>query len=58
MLDQGVIERVAAAAEGIDGRQLRKAVASALARRDETLRDPSALTEDDLLAAVREVLAR
>jgi AAA+ superfamily predicted ATPase len=53
-----VIERVAAAGEGIDGRQLRKAVAAALARRSEVVNDFALLTEDDLVAAVREVVSR
>jgi len=58
VLRPDVIARVAAAAEGIDGRQLRKAVAAALARREATASDFSALTEDDLVAAVREVTER
>lgn len=58
VLDPAVVERVAMAADGIDGRQLRKVVAGALARRAEVVRDFSALTEDDLLAAVREAVRR
>jgi hypothetical protein len=58
VLEPAVIERIAVAADGIDGRQLRKVVASALARGTETVNDFALLTEDDLLAAVREVLAR
>jgi SpoVK/Ycf46/Vps4 family AAA+-type ATPase len=53
-----VIERIAVAAEGIDGRQLRKAVAGAIARRTETVDDVQHLTEDDLIATVREVVGR
>lgn len=58
LLRPDVIDRVAAAAEGIDGRQLRKAVAGAIARRKETVDDIRRLTEDDLVATVREVLER
>jgi pachytene checkpoint protein 2 len=58
LLRPDVIERVATAAEGIDGRQLRKAVAGALARRTETVDDFHRLTEEDLVATVREVVGR
>ena len=53
-----IIARIAAAAEGIDGRQLRKSVAAALASRPMVVEDFSRLTEDDLIAVVREVVAR
>jgi SpoVK/Ycf46/Vps4 family AAA+-type ATPase len=58
LLRPDVIERVAIAADGIDGRQLRKAVAGAIARRKETVEDIRRLTEDDLMATVREIVAR
>lgn len=58
VLRPDIIERVAAAADGIDGRQLRKAVAAALARRPAVVEDFARLTEDDLIAAVREVIDR
>lgn len=58
LLRPDVIERVAIAAEGIDGRQLRKAVAGAIARRKETVEDMRRLTEGDLVATVREVVER
>ena len=58
VLRPDVVDRVAAAAEGIDGRQLRKAVAAALARRPETVKDFRRLTEEDLLTTVREVVDR
>jgi AAA+ superfamily predicted ATPase len=58
VLPPDVVDRVAAAAEGIDGRQLRKAVAAALARRPETVKDFRLLTEEDLIATVREVVGR
>jgi AAA+ superfamily predicted ATPase len=58
LLRLDVIKRVATAADGIDGRQLRKAVVAAIARRSETVDDPRRLTEDDLVAAVREAIDR
>jgi pachytene checkpoint protein 2 len=58
LLRPDVIDRVATAADGIDGRQLRKAVVAAIARRSEVVNDPRRLTEDDLVAAVREVVGR
>ncbi len=58
LLRPEVIERVAIAADGIDGRQLRKAVAGAIARRRETVEDIRRLTEDDLITTVKEVLER
>jgi AAA+ superfamily predicted ATPase len=48
--DAGV-ERVATALTGLDGRRIRKVVTEALARRTETVLDPSALTMADLVAA-------
>lgn len=58
LLRAEVIGRVAVAAEGIDGRQLRKAVAGAIARRKETVEDLRRLTEEDLIATVTEVIGR
>lgn len=58
VLRSDVIERVAAAAEGIDGRQLRKSVAAALARRPAVVEDFSRLTEQDLIEAIHEIVDR
>ena len=58
LLRPEVIERVAGEAEGIDGRQLRKAVAGAIARRTETVEDVRRLTEDDVIATIREIVDR
>jgi len=58
LLRADVIERVATAAHGIDGRQLRKAVAGAIARHKETVADIRRLTENDLIATIQEVLER
>ena len=46
-------ERCAAECEGLDGRAIRKMVASALARSPETAMSPERVTIDDLLAAAR-----
>jgi SpoVK/Ycf46/Vps4 family AAA+-type ATPase len=45
------VERVATALTGLDGRRIRKVVTEALARRTETVLDPSALTMADLVSA-------
>jgi SpoVK/Ycf46/Vps4 family AAA+-type ATPase len=58
LLDGSTVARLAAAGDGIDARQLRKAVAAALARRQEVARDFSKLTEADVIAAISESLRR
>jgi AAA+ superfamily predicted ATPase len=53
------LEKVAAACHGLDGRQIRKMVASACTRHRETAADPNRLNLDDLLhAAIRAVKER
>jgi SpoVK/Ycf46/Vps4 family AAA+-type ATPase len=52
VIDDGSIRRAAEAADGIDGRQLRKLVAVATAMRAEGNVDPNELTGSDLLAAI------
>jgi pachytene checkpoint protein 2 len=49
------IRRMAKALEGWDGRRLTKLPLVALARREETVKDPSRLTFEDLWAAVEEL---
>jgi ATP-dependent 26S proteasome regulatory subunit len=51
-LDEGLHAKLADACAGLDGRQVRKLVLSALALRQEVTRDPNELTADDLMAAV------
>lgn len=53
--DAAQIHRMAEALEGWDGRRLTKLPLVALARRQETVKDPSAMTFDDLWAAVEEL---
>jgi AAA+ superfamily predicted ATPase len=52
VLSDGSIRRAAAAAEGLDGRRLRKLVAAAVAVRAEAQADPNNLTGADFMAAV------
>ncbi|WP_255950662.1 AAA family ATPase [Streptomyces odontomachi] len=52
--DTAVHRRLSKHLTGLDGRRIRKAVHGSLARRLETARDPSTLTEADLLAAAEE----
>lgn len=52
VIDDGSVRRAAEAAEGLDGRRLRKLVAVAVAIRPEAKVDPSQMTGADLLAAV------
>jgi pachytene checkpoint protein 2 len=47
------LKNAVAASAGMDGRQLRKAVAAACAMRDETATDPNLLTESDLIQAIK-----
>lgn len=53
--DEREIGRMAEVLEGWDGRRLTKLPLVALARRAETVRDPAALTFDDLWAAIEEL---
>jgi pachytene checkpoint protein 2 len=50
------VGRIAAQAEGMDGRRARKVVFAALARRLDTVLDPGQLTEHDLAAAIQATL--
>lgn len=52
LIEDGSVRRAAEAADGLDGRRLRKLVASACAERAEADVDPNQLTGADLLAAV------
>jgi SpoVK/Ycf46/Vps4 family AAA+-type ATPase len=52
VIDDGWIRRAAEAADGLDGRRLRKLVAAACAERAEAGVDPNQLTGTDLLAAL------
>ncbi len=52
ILTNGSIRRAAEAAEGLDGRQLRKLVALAVAMRPEAQADPGQLMGADLMAAI------
>jgi SpoVK/Ycf46/Vps4 family AAA+-type ATPase len=52
VLDDGSVKQAAEAAEGLDGRRLRKLVAMACAMRAEAQANPNELTGADLLAAV------
>jgi len=52
VLTDGYVRRAAEAAEGLDGRRLRKLVAVAVAMRAEAQVDPNQMTGADLLAAV------
>lgn len=51
------MNRIAEAADGLDGRRARKVVFEALAQRLDTVLDPGSLTEDDLAVAVRNAVA-
>jgi pachytene checkpoint protein 2 len=52
LIADGSVRRAAEAAEGLDGRRLRKLVATAVAMRPEADVDPGKMTDADLLAAV------
>ena len=52
LIADGSVRRAAEAAEGLEGRQLRKRVAAAVAMSGEAEVDPRNMTGDDLLAAV------
>lgn len=51
LTEDGGAERVAAKMAGLDGRRVRKVITEALARRTDTVLNPSALTIADLMAA-------
>ena len=53
--DQAAIAKLAATLAGWDGRRLSKLTLAALARRSETVRDPGALTMEDIYAAREEL---
>jgi SpoVK/Ycf46/Vps4 family AAA+-type ATPase len=52
VIDDGSVRQAAEAADGLDGRRLRKLVAAAIAMRADAHVDPNELTGADLLAAV------
>src|SRR6266540_835624 len=54
LAESPMLARVAARLDGIDGRQARKLVTEAMARRLDTVLDPGALTPADLLAAAED----
>ncbi|HUY44183.1 MAG TPA: AAA family ATPase [Streptosporangiaceae bacterium] len=55
LLDPAVLDAAAQAAEGLDGRRLRKAVAAACAVSPDGLGDPGQVSADDLLAALAQM---
>lgn len=58
LLEPDVLDRAAELAAGLDGRQLRKAVAAACAVRPEVQGDPARVSGEDLLAALGELGGR
>lgn len=54
LLDPDALARAVAAADGLDGRRLRKAVAAACSIRPEAQADPNNMTADDLVASINE----
>ena len=52
LLDPQVLAGAAERADGLDGRRLRKAVATACAHRKEAMGDPNQVTTQDLMAAI------
>jgi hypothetical protein len=57
-LEPDVVDQGAELAEGLDGRQLRKAVAAACAIRAEAQGNPARVSGEDLLTALRELGGR
>ena len=55
LLDPAALDSAAAAADGLDGRRLRKAVAAACAVSPDGLGDPDRVKPDDLLTALTEM---
>lgn len=55
LLDPAVLDSAAAAAEGLDGRRLRKAVAAACAVSPDAQGDPERISPDDLLTALAQI---
>jgi SpoVK/Ycf46/Vps4 family AAA+-type ATPase len=58
LLEPDVVDQGAELAEGLDGRQLRKAVAAACAIRAEAQGNPARVSGEDLLTALRELGGR
>ena len=54
LLDDGLVTKAAEAADGLDGRSLRKAVAAAAGRDDASTRDPGKTTPEALIAAIND----
>ena len=52
LLNDDVLDRAAAASEGLDGRQLRKVIAAAAGRRPAAAVDPGKITIEDLVGAI------
>lgn len=55
LLDPALLDSAAAAADGLDGRRLRKAVAAACAISPDAQGDPDRVSPDDLLTAVAQI---
>ena len=55
LLDEDVLDRAAAASEGLDGRRLRKTIAAAAGRSSDATVDPGKITSEDLLVAIEAV---
>jgi SpoVK/Ycf46/Vps4 family AAA+-type ATPase len=58
LLDDTALDRAASASDGLDGRRLRKAVATACAVRAEAQADPNNVTVDDLMTVLAEWTAK
>lgn len=58
LLDAGILDRAADMADGLDGRQLRKAVAAACANHAEAQGNPDRVTGTDLLTVITEMGSR
>lgn len=54
LLNPNALAQAVAAADGLDGRRLRKAVASACSIRPDAHADPNNITADDLIASINE----
>jgi pachytene checkpoint protein 2 len=58
LLDPAVLDAAAAAADGLDGRRLRKAVAAACAISTDAQGDPDRVSPDDMLTALAQIGGR
>lgn len=58
LLDSAVLDATAAAADGLDGRRLRKAVAAACAISPDAQGDPDRVSPDDMLTALAQIGSR